>query len=333
MRHLNIIERSWPVAGTFRIARSALQTIPVIQVVISQNGISGRGECRPYSRYEETQTSVRSQIESVRGAIEDGESSKRLLELLPAGAARNALDCALWDLNAKMTGRSVIDALGLPAPRPRITAYTLSIDSPKAMVQAAKSAAQYPILKIKIGSQGGDEVALAILNARPDARLIIDANEALNPEALTQLLIKLKGHRIVMIEQPLHDDIFDALPKKSLLGPNAANIPICADESLHTVDDLDKLRQAGYRAVNVKLDKCGGLSAALELMQTAKAMGFKIMAGCMVGSSLAMAPMMMLESLADFIDLDGPLLLAKDIENGLQYNGTTIHPPKAELWG
>jgi len=333
LRHLNIIEKNWPVAGTFRIARSALQNIPVIQVTLTEGEMTGRAECRPYARYNETPASVIAQIESVRDAIENGATPRELQGLLAPGAARNALDCALWDLGSKITGRPVRDRLGLAAPKPRVTAFTLSIDSPEAMAQAAKSASQYPILKIKIGSDGGAETALAILRARADADLIIDANEALSPEALGQLLLALKGHRVLMIEQPLHDDIYYQLPKDDLLmsGPNS--IPICADESLHNVGDLERLWQAGYRGVNVKLDKCGGLSAALELMQTAKNMGFKVMAGCMVGSSLAMAPMMMLESLADYIDLDGPLLLAEDIENGLRYDGPIVHPPTSQLWG
>jgi len=249
-----------------------------------------------------------------------------ITEHLPAGPALNALDCALWDLRAKMTATPIWDLLGTAKPQSRQTAFTLSIDSPKNMAKAAIDAAMYPVLKIKIGSQDSLECVKAVCAARPNAQLIVDANEAIKPSELTTFHSALLGHNIALIEQPLPAgmDTKNRLP---------SGLSYCADESLHTEADLPRLKAAGYKAVNVKLDKCGGITAALTLMKAAKDMGFEVMAGCMVGSSLAMAPMMTLESLADYIDLDGPLLLAGDIENGLHYNGAWVHPPSAELWG
>lgn len=328
MRQLNIIPQTWPVAGTFRISRSSLSEIKVIRVEITENGVIGRGECRPYARYDETQASVTHAIESIRQKLETGTSRQYLLTLLPAGAARNAVDNALWDLQAKTSKRSVYDIAGLPKPRPRTTAFTLSIDTPGKMAEAAKKAAIYPLLKLKIGSIVGIDACLAVAKARPDAALIVDANEALNTDSLTDFMAALRDCNIALIEQPLpaSDDRQGVIPVDD-------SLKICADESLHTTEDLDRLWDAGYRAVNVKLDKCGGLTAGLNLMQAAKAKGFTIMAGCMVGTSLAMAPMIMLESFADYIDLDGPLLLDKDVPHGLRYEGATLHPPARELWG
>ncbi len=332
MRTIIITQKDWPVAGSFRISRSTLTHIATLHVEIEEDGAIGRGECRPYARYSETCESVHSQISAVLPALENNLARTELQTLLPAGAARNAVDCALWDLEAKLSGNSVSDLLGLPKPMPRITAYTLSVDTAERMALAARKAKDYPLLKIKIGSENGLDCAQAVLNARPDARLIIDANEALTTQQTAALLKTLKPSNIAMIEQPLPCSDDNSLATQNLEQSQHGHI-ICADESLHTSQDLDALWAAGYRAVNVKLDKCGGLTEGLALMQAAKAQGFKIMAGCMVGSSLAMAPMMMLEMFADVIDLDGPLLLSKDIENGLTYKGPKIYPPSNALWG
>ncbi len=328
MQRLKITTQQWPIAGQFTISRSSLSEIEVVRVQISDGQHIGRGECRPYGRYKESAASVTAHIESIRAAIETGLTPELLQARLPAGAARNAVDCALWDLRAKISGQSVSELLGIAPPRARQTAYTLSLDSPEKMGQAALKAKDYPLLKIKIGAQNGLEASRAVLKARPDAQLIIDANEALAPSELEAFRAALSGKNVAMIEQPLPAKDFDKIDN------NPSKLPIyCADESLHGIADLAPLWAAGYRAVNVKLDKCGGLTAALALMQAAKAQGFKIMAGCMVGTSLAMAPMMVLEQFADYIDLDGPLLLKKDIENGLLYEGAIIHPPKINLWG
>jgi len=328
LRQIKIIQKDWPVDGSFRISRSQLKHIPVLSVEIYENGKKGQAECRPYARYRETQASVTAQIETLRADIESGLTLEGLQTRLPAGAARNVLDCALWDLKAKQENRPVWDMLNLPAPRPRITAYTVSMDTPSHMAKAAIAAKDYPLLKIKIGGDAAIPAVLAVLEARPDAELILDANEALTPSQTAELQNILKHTSTLLIEQPLPAQDFSNLPPHK-----PGDITICADESLHTIDDLEKLWTAGYRAVNVKLDKCGGLSAGLDLMQAAKDKGFDIMAGCMVGSSLAMAPMMMLESFAHFIDLDGPLLLSEDIQNGLLYYKAQIYPPEPQLWG
>lgn len=328
MRSLKIQTEIWPVAGAFRISRSSLTEITVVTVAVQEGEHVGRGECRPYARYNETPETVTAQIEDIREQIEKGLPTEALQKRLPAGAARNAVDCALWDLKAKTSGRSIPGLLGIEAPKSRQTAYTLSIDTPAKMRAAALIARSYPLLKIKIGGHDGLAACLAIMEARPDAELIIDANEALSPKDINAFQSALNGKPVVMIEQPLP-------AKRDSKIPNTPNeLPIfCADESLHTSKDLDRLWSAGYRAVNVKLDKCGGLTAGLDLMQAAKAKGFIIMAGCMVGTSLAMAPIMMLESFADYIDLDGPLLLSKDRDEAMKYEGAVIYPPTRNLWG
>jgi len=328
LRQLKLKIEDWPIAGSFRISRGSLQHICVVTVTIQENEHIGRGECRPYARYGETPQSVTKQIDAIKTAIETDLSTDHLQNMMPAGAARNAVDCALWDLKTKQSGKSIYEILNLAPPKPRVTAYTLSVDTPKNMRLAALKAHNYPLLKIKIGSEDSLESCLAVMDARPDAELIIDANEALHPNDVSDFRKVLKNKPVVMIEQPIADNVFDQIPNQP------ENLPIfCADESLHTEKDLTKLWQAGYRAVNIKLDKCGGLTAGLKLMQYAKKRGFITLAGCMVGTSLAMAPMMILESFADYIDLDGPLLLSKDINNGIVYDGPIIHPPKPKLWG
>ncbi len=331
MRQLSVYEKSWPVAGSFNISRSSLTSIPTVWVEITEDGVMGRAECRPYARYGDTVNSVISGIEDYRSAIESGASKDIINTEMRPGPARNALDCALWDLEAKRSGISVASKLGIAQPKPRITAYTLSLQSPEDMGKAALQASDYPLLKIKIGSNQAFESVMTVINARPDAALIVDANEGLDRKSLDRLLSNIPYQSIAMIEQPLPSDLIFKTPLPTC--------PIiCADESLHsqsdiTQADLQKLWDQGYRAVNIKLDKCGGLTAAFALVKLAKAMDFKIMAGCMVGSSLAMAPMLMLESFADILDLDGPLLLSQDCENGLRFDGPSVYPPDTSLWG
>ncbi len=317
----------WPAKGEFRISRSALSAFPVVQVSISEAGAIGRSECRPYARYNETPETVSAQIEDIRSEIEGGLSIEELQIRMPAGAARNALDCALWDLAAKKSGKPISELLDLPVPSARKTAFTLSIDTPSKMAAAAVDAAVFSILKVKIGGNDGITACEAILNARPDAQLIVDANEALTPNGLEKLCGISLAANIALVEQPYAAGT-DLMGLFSEAGPK-----ICADESLHTSQDLEKLRLAGYRAVNVKLDKTGGLTEALKTMRQARIMGFEVMAGCMVGSSLAMAPMTVLESFADYIDLDGPLLLSEDVPNPIKYNGEVLLPPGQALWG
>lgn len=321
---LNITSRRFPTKSVFRISRTSVSAVDVVQLVLHSGNAVGRGECRPYPRYNQTVQSVIEELENVRWQIESGNVEDAITALQDKSAAQNALSSAWLDFCAKSTGRTAADILGLLTPSPRRTAFTLSWDTSENMTAAAKAAALYPWLKIKIGSGGLDRV-LAVAQARPDAKLIIDANEALNAQTLPDFLTTISGLNIALIEQPLPAGHTEVLPQTKL--------SICADEGLHNIGDLESLWQLGYRAVNVKLDKCGGPFAARDLIFQAKKMGFLVMAGCMVGSSLAMAPMMTLESLCDIVDLDGALLLAEDMDNGLKYEGATVHPPSRVLWG
>jgi len=331
LRQLSANKKSWPVRGSFTIARSSLQIIPTIWVEITEGGKTGRAECRPYARYGDTVESVLNEIESLREDIENGLCRTALKDRLRPGPARNALDCALWDLEAKQKKQSVTELLNLPEPRARVTAFTLSLQSPNEMAKAARDASKFPLLKIKVDNKSALSCSLAVIEARPDAQLIIDANESLDAQSLNTLIQTLPAASISMIEQPIHAD-------RILSSKLPTHIVICADESLHsdtdfTRADLEALWQQGYRAINIKLDKCGGLTAAYELMKMAKSMDFKIMAGCMVGSSLAMAPILILESLADVLDLDGPLLLENDCDYPLLYQEGMVQPPTSKLWG
>lgn len=321
---LDIQAKRYPTRTPFRISRTSVSAVDVVQVTLRNAHFMGRGECRPYARYNQTVASVMSDLESVRGSLGNGEMNAALHQLHSKSAARNALESAWIDLQAKSSGRSAANILGVQSPTSRQTAFTLSWGSVDSMVSAAKAADDYPWLKIKIG-EGGLAQVFAVAAARPDAQLIIDANEALDFLDLPPFLKALSGLNIALIEQPLPAGHTTPLPQTDLI--------ICADEGLHNIDDLDHLWALGYRAVNVKLDKCGGPVAAQELCLRAKEMGFTVMAGCMVGSSLAMAPMMTLESLCDIIDLDGALLLAEDIENGLKYQKAVVYPPHPNLWG
>lgn len=324
--HLSVAIETWPVAGTFRISRSSLSEITVVTATITDGGHRGRGECRPYARYDETPQSVAAQIESL-GAELGSLTAQTLLRRLPAGAARNAVDCALWDLAVQKTRTPITELLDLPAPKTRQTAFTLSIDTPENMRIAALAAKQHKLLKIKIGGEDGLDSCLAVMDARADAELIIDANEALTSKACARFQKTLCGYPVLMIEQPVPAG-------QPLPNMTAGQLPIiCADESLHTRQDLKALWGAGYRAVNVKLDKSGGLTEGYALLREARAMGFVIMLGCMVGTSLAMAPAMYLSSYADVIDLDGALLLAKDRKVAMGYESGMILPPPARLWG
>ena len=321
---LDIQTHSYPTRTPFRISRSTVTAVDVVQVSLGDGQFTGRGECRPYPRYNQTVDSVTGNLKSARRYIEAGHIEEALAYLKDDSAARNALESAWVDYQAKHAGISAAELLGVSPPKPRQTAFTLSWGSVESMAEAAKNAQSFSWLKIKIGKGGLNQV-LAVSAARPDAQLIIDANEALDAASLPSFLSALSGSNIALIEQPLPAGHQERLPTTEL--------KICADEGLHTADDLAALWRLGYRAVNVKLDKCGGPIAARDLVLRAKDMGFTVMAGCMVGSSLAMAPMMTLESLCDVIDLDGALLLADDIENGLRYKDATIYPPRTALWG
>ncbi|WP_371398330.1 dipeptide epimerase [Fretibacter rubidus] len=327
MREINSTIEHWPVAGTFRISRSSLTEVIVVTVAITDGVHTGYGECRPYARYNETAHGVCAQINSLSDKLES-LSTETLQDFLPAGAARNAVDCALWDLKAQQTGQSVAQMLNLLPSKTSRTAFTLSIDTPAKMQTAAIKAKIHSLLKIKIGDyDGGLAAALAIFKARPDAELIIDANEALSFEQTRAMRDRLAGYPVVLIEQPVPSSETSAFDAADMLPI------ICADESLHTRTELPALHKAGYRAVNVKLDKTGGLTEAVKLIQTARAQGFVIMIGCMVGTSLAMAPATLLMDYADVVDLDGALLLAKDRNPGIHYHGEFIDPAPNALWG
>ncbi|HEY1736267.1 MAG TPA: N-acetyl-D-Glu racemase DgcA [Methylovirgula sp.] len=326
-RQLTVTIDRFPLAARFVISRGAKTEAVVVTATISEFDAQGRGECVPYSRYGEIVQSVVEEIETARAAIEAGATREELQTLLAAGAARNALDCALWDFEAKRTGRRVYEIAGLAPPRPVTTAFTLSLGPPEEMATAAKSAStRHPLLKLKFGAKGDAERLAAIRAAAPSATLIVDANEGWCVENLEENFAACAKARVALIEQPLPAGADEALARI----PHA--VPVCADESLHQRSDLGRL-VGRYDAVNIKLDKAGGLTEALALQNEAERLGFEVMIGCMVTSSLAMAPAMILASRAKYVDLDGPLLLAQDRENGLRYDGATVFPPEPSFWG
>lgn len=326
--NLTIKIESWPIRGHFTISRSSLTDVKVVTVEIFNGTAIGRGECRPYARYNETPEIVAAQIEAQRATIESGLSAEKLQRLMPAGAARNALDCALWDLRCKVEKTSIWDLIGTARPSPHPTAFTLSVDTPDAMARAAKKALNFKILKLKVDRKRVARQLQAVAEARPDCRFIVDANEALlSPDVYA--LAQHKAHtQIAMIEQPIHDKLINEHSFHDYNGP-----PLCADESIHNVDDLPRLKALGYKAVNIKLDKCGGFSGALKLIKAAKEQGFLLMGGCMLSTSLAVAPMAALMDNFDVIDLDGGALLEKDRKEGLIYENGKVHPPSPQLWG
>jgi L-alanine-DL-glutamate epimerase-like enolase superfamily enzyme len=319
------IER-WPIAGSFTISRGTKTEALVVVAEICDGHLKGRGECVPYPRYGETVEGVAAAIDAMREKVCDGLDRAALQTAMPAGAARNALDCALWDLEAKRAGLRAYELAGLPMPRPLVTAYTISLGTPDQMAARAAKAADRALLKVKLGGDGDPERIRAVRGAAPNAELIVDANEAWTPENLAANFAACAEVGVTLIEQPLPDG------NDAALATIAHPIPVCADESIHDRASLAKL--AGkYDAINIKLDKTGGLTEALALADAASRAGFTIMVGCMVGTSLAMAPAMLVAQHARFVDLDGPLLLAADREEGLDYDESLVHPPTAELWG
>lgn len=326
-RRLAVSVEHFPIAGRFVIARGAKTEAVVVVATVTQDGQIGRGECVPYARYGETVEGVAAALAAMAPAIAAGLDRHALQDAMPAGAARNALDCALWDLDAKAAGIPATTLAGLARVPPAITAYTLSLDTPEAMAAAARAQAERPILKIKLGGAEEDEARLAAVRAAaPDAALIVDANEGWRPQDLPQRLDLCARMGVALVEQPLPaaDD--------AALAAIARPVPVCADESLHTRTDLARLATR-YDAVNIKLDKTGGLTESLALAREAQELGLGIMVGCMVATSLAMAPAMLLTPFARFVDLDGPLLLARDREPGLTYEGSRVFPPSPALWG
>ena len=318
----------WPIAGTFAISRGSKTEAVVVLAELSNGRHIGRGECVPYGRYGESVESVTAAIEAARPALEAGMDRAGLQQMLPPGAARNALDCAMLDLEAKQAGKPAYALLGLPTPRALTTAYTISLGTPTDMMVAAEKAATRALLKVKLGGvDGGDPSRIAaVRRAAPNATLIVDANEGWQPETLETNLAACADAGVELVEQPLPDTRDEALRSHKHL------IPICADESVRARASLLAL-EGKYDAVNIKLDKTGGLTEALDMAADAERMGFALMAGCMVATSLAMAPAMLLAQRARFVDLDGPLLLAKDRPDGLRYHGSEVAPPEPVLWG
>jgi L-alanine-DL-glutamate epimerase-like enolase superfamily enzyme len=326
MPALSIAQESWPIAGSFTISRGSKTAAEVVVVTLEEEGHRGRGECVPYPRYNETVEGVMASLEAARAKIEAGFSHADLPGLVKPRAAQNALDCALWDLEAKRAGKPVWQLALLQQPRPMTTAYTLSLDTPEAMAKAAAEASHRPLLKLKLGREGDVERLRLIRAAAPASRLIIDANEGWTSGELPLLLQTCAAVGVELVEQPL-----PAADDEALLHITH-DVPVCADESTHDRRNLHKL-VGKYDAINIKLDKTGGLTEALALAQAAKGLNFRIMVGCMLSTSLAMAPAMLVAQFAQVIDLDGALLLARDRNPGITYDGSLMYPPEPDLWG
>lgn len=319
---ITVTPETFRLSQTFTLSRGSRTEARVLTVRITRGGVTGWGECVPYARYGETLDSVAAQIASLAPEI----TRAALQEALPPGAARNAVDCALWDLAAKTAGRRVWELAGLPAPRPQITAYTLSLDTPEAMRAQAATHAHRPVLKIKLGTPDDMPRLEAVREGAPQSTLIVDANEGWSAEVYTDLAPHLLRLGVALVEQPLPAGADD------LLAEIARPLPVCADESCHDRGSLPALK-GKYDLINLKLDKTGGLTEALALKAEARAQGFGLMVGCMVGSSLAMAPATLLAQGAEWTDLDGPLLLAEDRAHPLRFDAAGVHPPEADLWG
>ena len=326
MTQLKVRSESWPFVGTFTISRGSRTTSEVVVVELHRDGICGLGECVPYPRYDESVDSVLAQLQELAPALADGLERDGLAAVLKPGAARNALDCALWDLHAKSADQPVWQLAGLDAPQTVSTAYSNSLATTENMGAAARQNAQRPLLKIKLAGDGDLERVAAIRHNAPDSTLIVDANEGWSAAQVEPFSAKLAQLGVAMIEQPL------PAAADAVLAEVEHPVPLCADESCHTSDDVDALA-ARYEVLNIKLDKTGGLTEALALKEKACQVGIDFMVGCMVGTSLAMAPAVLLAQGARYVDLDGPLLLARDRQAALHYEGSLLHPPEPALWG
>ncbi|WP_299779031.1 N-acetyl-D-Glu racemase DgcA [uncultured Roseobacter sp.] len=320
--HIEVSRDVFRLAQVFTISRGSRTEANVLTVRITDGQHEGWGECVPYARYDETLESVTAEIEG----LPDDLTRAALQDLLPAGAARNAVDCALWDLEAKRAGKRAWELAGLPAPGPEITAYTLSLDSPEKMQAQAAENAYRPLLKIKLGTPDDMPRLEAVRAGAPNAKIIVDANEGWSAEVYADLAPHLVRLGVALVEQPLPAGEDDAL-----IGLDRP-VPVCADESCHDRASLPKLK-GKYDVINIKLDKAGGLTEALALRSAGLAQGYDIMIGCMVGSSLAMAPAVLLAQGAMVTDLDGPLLLAEDRPQPLLFDEAGVHPSGRELWG
>ena len=324
---LSVQIECWPLAAAFTISRGSKTEAVVVTAELRDGGHRGHGECVPYARYGETPEAVAAAIEAMRPALGGGLDRAALQSAMPPGAARNALDCAFWDLEARRAGRRAYELAGLAVPKPLTTAYTISLAAPAAMAEAAERAASRPLLKVKLGAAEGDgERIAAVRRAAPRAELIVDANEGWGEADLSRNIAACAAAGVTLIEQPLPEG------RDAALAGLKRPIRVCADESVHDRKSLAAL--AGkYDAVNIKLDKAGGLTEALALAAEARRQGLAIMVGCMVGTSLAMAPALLVAQGASVVDLDGPLLLARDRADGLRYQGSLVDPPQPSLWG
>jgi L-alanine-DL-glutamate epimerase-like enolase superfamily enzyme len=325
-QRLHVTKRSWPLAQPFVISRGARTTADVVVAELHDGDSHGRGECVPYPRYGESVESVFEALEAMKGAVFSGLNRDSLQQAMPPGAARNALDAAFWDIEAKRAYCSVSDLAGLAPLKAVITAYTLSLDTPERMGDAALAQRGRPLLKLKLTGDGDVDRVRAVRENAPQSRLIVDANEGWTVRHFAEFMPIFAELGVELIEQPLPAGDDDALA--DLPHP----IPVCADESCHVAGDLDRLI-GKYDAINIKLDKTGGLTEALHLAAAARERGFAIMVGCMIGTSLAMAPAMLVAQQASVVDLDAPLLLAADRNQGLRYEGSLVHPPEPALWG
>lgn len=319
---ISVAQDVFQLAEVFTISRGSRTEAKVLTVKVERGGITGWGECVPYARYDETMDSVTAQI----AGLPEDVTREGLYDLLTAGAARNAVDCALWDLEAKVAGKRVWDLIGVAAPKPCITAFTLSLDTPENMRVSAAKHAHRPLLKIKLGTPDDMARLEAVRAGAPKSEIIVDANEGWTAEVYSDLAPHLLRLGVSMVEQPMPAGADD------MLGEIARPLPVCADESCHDTATLASLK-GKYDMVNVKLDKTGGLTEALKLRSAAQVEGYAVMIGCMVGSSLAMAPATILAQGAQVVDLDGPLLLAEDRDESLKFDEDGVHPPSAALWG
>lgn len=323
---LKAYKADWEFNSPFRIAYRERTHARTVQVELTDGDLMGRGEAAGVSYHGETVDSLLEQLVSVAPRISAGLPRDELQRLMPPGGARNALDCALWDLEAKRAGRRAWDIAGLASVRSLLTAYTLGVDTPEAMARAATAASQYSLLKLKLTGEDDIERVTAVRRARPDAHLIVDANQAWNDLQLRELTLQLAALGVTLIEQPL------VIGKDGVLAEFRSSLPLCADESCQTTASLPGL--AGkYQYVSIKLDKTGGLTEALRLARLARAQGFKLMVGCMGGSSLSMAPAFIVGQLCDVVDLDAPLLVKSDVPNGIRYDGSWMSAPDERLWG
>lgn len=316
----------FPIAGSFTISRGSKTEVVVVTAILSDGVHSGHGECVPYARYGESVDGVAARISAQADLFAKGGGRAEIAKAMPPGAARNALDCALWDYEAKASARRAWDLAGMAEPSPMTTCYTISLGDPETMEKAARKAADRPLLKVKLGGDGDTERIAAVRRGAPDARLVVDANEAWTEENFAVNAAACAEAGVELIEQPLpasNDATLENLHSPVLL---------CADEIAHTSEGLEALARR-YQAVNIKLDKTGGLTEALAMAQAAKSNGLEIMVGCMLASSLAMAPAMLITPYARWVDLDGPLLLAEDRSPALHYEAGKIYPPQSALWG